>query len=62
MKKIRNNKNFSIIDIQNILNDLRYTKKSMIAIGATYNIHRDLISKINQGQAYIIKDFNYPAR
>ena len=33
MKKLRNSKNFSIIDIQNILNDLRYTKKSMIAIG-----------------------------
>lgn len=48
-KNIRNNKNFSIIDIQNILNDLRYTKKSMIAIGATYNIHRDLVSKINKG-------------
>ena len=49
MKKIRNNKNFSIIDIQNILNDLRYTKKIYDCHWATYNIHRGLISKINQG-------------
>ena len=61
-KNIRNNKNFSINDIQNILNDLQNTKKSMTIIGEQYGIHRDLVSKINKGQAYIIKNFNYPAR
>ena len=61
-KNIRNNKNFSIDDICNILSDLQNTKKSMSVIGEQYGIHRDLVGKINKGQAYIIKSFNYPAR
>ena len=61
-KNIRNNKNFSIDDIYNILNDLQNTKKSMSVIGEQYGIHRDLVSKINKGQAYVVKNFSYPAR
>lgn len=61
-RNVRNNKNFSIDDIRNILNDLQNTKKSMSTIGEQYGIHRDLVSKINTGQAYAIKNFNYPAR
>ena len=61
-KNIRNNKNFSIEDIYNILNDLQNTKKSMDVIGQQYGIHRNLVSKINKGQAYVVKNFSYPAR
>ena len=61
-KNIRNNKNFSIDDIYNILSDLQNTRKSMDVIGQQYGIHRSLVSKINRGQAYIIKNFSYPAR
>ena len=38
------------------------TKKSMDVIGQQYGIHRNLVSKINKGQAYVIKNFSYPAR
>ena len=31
-------------------------------IGQQYGIHRNLVSKINKGQAYVIKNFSYPAR
>ena len=61
-KNIRNNKNFSIDDIYNILSDLQNTKKSMDVIGQQYGIHRNLVSKINKGQAYVVKNFSYPAR
>ena len=61
-KNIRNNKNFSIDDIYNILSDLQNTKKSMDIIGQQYGIHRNLVSKINKGQAYVVKNFSYPAR
>lgn len=60
---VRNIYNFSQEDIKNILNDLRYTKKSMTDIGKQHkNTHRDTISKINKGQTYIIKGYTYPAR
>ena len=60
---IRNIYNFSQEDIKNILNDLRYTNKSMTDIGKQYkNLHRDTISKINKGKTYIIEGYDYPAR
>lgn len=61
-KNIRNNQNFTIDDVLNILSDLRNTKQSMSEIGNKYNIHRNTISKINKGESYIIKDYDYPAR
>lgn len=61
-KNIKNNKHFTIEDILNILSELRNSSKSMIEIGKKYKVHRDTISKINNGQAYIIKNYNYPAR
>lgn len=61
-KNIRNNQNFTIDDVLNILSDLRNTTKSMSDIGNEYNIHRNTVSKINKGEAYIIKNYDYPAR
>ena len=61
-KNIRNNQNFTLLDVENILSDLRNTKLSMTKIGEKYNIHRDTVSKINQGKSYIIKNYQYPAR
>lgn len=61
-KNIRNNNNFTQEDVINILYDLRYSQNSMTDIGNKFHIHRNTISKINQGQAYIIKDYDYPAR
>ena len=61
-KNIRNNQNFTINDVLNILSDLRNTSKSMSDIGIKYNIHRNTVSKINRGEAYIIKNYDYPAR
>ena len=49
-------------DVLNILSDLRNSKESMTNIGLKYNIHRNTISKINKGEAYIIKNYDYPAR
>lgn len=60
---VRNIYNFSQKDIINILYDLRYTKRSMTDIGKQYkNLHRDTISKINQGKTYVIENYDYPAR
>lgn len=61
-KNIRNNQNFTIEDVLNILSELRNSSKSMTDIGIKYNIHRDTVSKINQGKSYIIKNYDYPAR
>lgn len=61
-KNIRNNHNFTMNDILNILSDLRNTSQSMSEIGEKYNIHRNTVSKINKGESYIIKDYDYPAR
>ena len=61
-KNIRNNQNFTIDDVLNILSDLRNTTKSMSDIGNEYNIHRNTVSKINKGEVYIIKNYDYPAR
>ncbi len=61
-KNYRNNNNFSQGDIIKILSDLRNTKLTMVKIGEKYNIHRDTVKKINLGQTYPIKGYNYPAR
>lgn len=61
-KNIRNKQNFSIDDIKEILNLLHTTKLSMEKIGKKYNIHRNTVAKINRGETYIIKNYNYPAR
>ena len=61
-KNIRNNHNFTINDVINILTDLRNTTQSMSDIGVKYNIHRNTVSKINKGESYIIKNYDYPAR
>lgn len=61
-QNIRNNINFTQQDIINILNDLRTTTLSQTKIGEKYHIHRNTVAKINLGEAYIIKDYNYPAR
>ena len=61
-KNIRNNHNFSQQDILNILNDLKNSSLNMTQIGKKYNIHRDTVSKINKGQTYLIKNYDYPAR
>lgn len=61
-KNIRNNNNFSYEDIINILNLLKNSNESMIEIGKKYKIGRDTVGKINKGLAYIIKDYQYPAR
>ena len=34
----------------------------MTNIGLKYKINRNTVSKINKGEAYIIKDYDYPAR
>ena len=61
-KNIRNNNNLKQEDIINILNLLKNSKMSMTDIGKIYCLNRNTISNINQGTAYIIKDYNYPAR
>lgn len=62
IKNIRNNNNYSIEIVKSILNDLQNSKKSMEVIAQKYNTTRKTISKINQGEAYPIKGFEYPAR
>ena len=62
LKNIRNNHNFTPDDIKNILSDLRNTQESMTNIGLKYKINRSTVSKINKGEAYIIKEYDYPAR
>lgn len=61
-KNVRNKNNLTISDVQNILNDLRNSKMTMIEIGEKYNFGRAAIRNINNGSTYIIKDYNYPAR
>lgn len=61
-RSIRNNKKFSISDIENILLLLRNTNKTMSEIGLEYNIHRNTVSNINLGKTYPIKNYVYPAR
>lgn len=61
-KNIRNIYNFTQQDILNILNELKNTNNSMTNIGLKYNITRKLVSNINQGISYIIKNYEYPAR
>ena len=61
-KNIRNNQNFTIDIVLNILNDLRNTSAPMSEIGIKYNINRNTVSKINKGESYIVKGYDYPAR
>ena len=61
-KNIRNNHNLDQSKIKEILNLLKNTNISMTKIGEKYNCGRATISNINLGKAYIIKDYNYPAR
>lgn len=61
-KNIRNNNNLTLNNVMDILNLLKNTNLSMTKIGEQYKLNRDTISKINLGKAYIIKNYNYPAR
>lgn len=61
-KNIRNNQNLTIQNVLDILSELRNGKKSMTEIGLKYKIHRNIVSKINKGESYIIKNYDYPAR
>jgi hypothetical protein len=49
-------------NFEKILFDLRETNESMQKIGLKYGIGRSLVSAINQGTSYPIKNYNYPAR
>lgn len=62
IRKTKNTNLFSKEEVLEILNDLRNTKQSMTTIAEKYKVNRCTISKINQGQSYFIKDYNYPAR
>lgn len=61
-KNIRNNNNLTLNDVVNILVLLRTTNLSMTKIGEQFNLNRSTISKINSGDSYIIKEYDYPAR
>ena len=61
-KNIRNKNNLTKEDIINILKELRETSTSMENIGIKYNFSRTSIRKINTGETYTIKDYDYPAR
>lgn len=61
-KNIRNKNNLKQEDILEILDILRNTNQSMTEIGKKYNFDRNAISKINKGEGYIIKNYDYPAR
>ena len=62
-KNIRNIYNFTQEEIINLLKDLRETSISMVDLGKKYkNINRSTIRKINNGQSYLIKNYDYPAR
>ena len=54
--------NLTYEDILLILNELRTTSKSMTKIGEAFNLSRGTISQINNGQKYLIKGYQYPAR
>ena len=61
-KNIRNIHNLTKENILDILSLLKNTNDSMINIGKKFNLSRDTIAKINKGESYIIKNYNYPAR
>ena len=61
-KNVRNSKNLTIDDVKNILKELRETNITMTDIGIKYNFGRNAIAKINKGETYLIKDYDYPAR
>lgn len=49
-------------DVLDILNLLSSTTITMSKIGEKYGIHRNVISSINLGKTYRIKNYEYPAR
>lgn len=59
---LTNRNNFSYQDIMNILKDLSEGIMPKIKIADKYNISRNLLDKINSGNSYYIKDYDYPAR
>lgn len=61
-KNIRNTHNITQKEVQEILNLLQNTSLTMEQIGKQYNFSRGTIRKINNGEAYIIKNYPYPAR
>lgn len=61
-KNIHNKNKLTQKDILLILDRLKNTKDTMEQIGKDFNFGRATIGKINRGEAYIIKDYNYPAR
>lgn len=61
-KNIKNKNDLSKGAVLEILNLLKTTNTPMATIGKQYNFERSTISKINQGTAYPIKNYNYPAR
>lgn len=61
-QNVRNYNNFNFNDILNILADLKYTSLTKTQIGEKYGISRTTVAKINLGQTYFIKGYNYPAR
>lgn len=61
-KNIKNKNNLSKKDIIELLDDLKNTTMSMTEIGNKYGFGRGVISKINKGENYPIKNYNYPAR
>lgn len=62
IRKSRVNTNLTKEDVLEILNSLKNTSESMTNIGKAYNISRTLVSNINMGISYPIKDYKYPAR
>lgn len=61
-KNIRNSHNMTQETIKEILNLLKNTQISMSEIGKQYGFDRKAIRKINRGESYLIKDYDYPAR
>lgn len=61
-KNIRNSHNMTQETIKEILNLLKNTQISMLEIGKQYGFDRKAIRKINRGESYLIKDYDYPAR
>lgn len=61
-KNVRNTHNMTQETIKDILNLLRNSNLTMEQIGKKYNFGRAAIRKINRGESYLIKNYDYPAR
>ena len=53
---------FTKVDIQEIINDLRYTDDKADILAKKWNCSTSLIKKINYGEEYYIEGENYPIR